>query len=271
MARSRGKDDYLAEIERERHRRNASLRSEDGWLTLVGLAWLQPGENTFGSAHDNAIELPDPGAEAHAGTFILIGDRVLLRRDGFDLPMVDDQTEGGPTVVQVGRLSLTVIRRGGGTRFAIRMKDPSAPARRTFGGVETFPADRRWRLRGRFERYEPPRRVLVPTILDYDEPDDIAGALVFEASGATHRLDASQAEDGSLFIAFADATNGRETYAAGRYLEVDPPDRDGVVLIDFNVAYNPPCVFTAHATCPLPLPQNRLPFRIEAGERLEVH
>jgi uncharacterized protein (DUF1684 family) len=271
MAAGRSNDAYLEQIERARAERNERLHSEDGWLTIVGLAWLQPGENTFGSARDNAIELPDREAPAHVGTFDLVGDQVLVRRDGIDTPMLDDQADGGPTVLQVGRLRLTVIRRDGGTRVGIRMKDPSAPTRRAFAGVETFPVDRRWNLRGRFERYDPPRAVLMPTFLDYEEPDEIHGALIFELDRVTSRLDASQSDDGSLSIAFTDETNGHETYAAGRYLEVDPPDRDGGVVIDFNASYNPPCIFTAYATCPLPLPQNRLPFRVEAGERAWGH
>jgi uncharacterized protein (DUF1684 family) len=65
----------------------------------------------------------------------------------------------------------------------------------------------------------------------------------------------------------ADETTDRETYGAGRYLYVSPPDASGKVAIDFNKAYNPPCAFTAYATCPLPPRQNHLPLRIEAGEK----
>jgi uncharacterized protein (DUF1684 family) len=271
MAAGGGNDAYVRDIERARMRRNADLHTEDGWLTLVGLAWLRAGENTIGSAEENDVVLPDREAAAYAGTVVLEGDRVLLRRDGVDLPMLDDQIEGGPTVAELGRLRLTVIRRGGGTHVGIRMTDPNAPLRRAFAGVDAFEADGRWRLRGWFQRYEPPRRVLVPTILDYEETEEMAGAVVFEVGRATYRLDASQSEDGSLFAAFADETNGHGTYAGGRYLVVDPPDSSGSVVVDFNVAYNPPCAFTAYATCPLPTRQNHLPLRIEAGERAEAH
>ena len=69
-----------------------------------------------------------------------------------------------------------------------------------------------------------------------------------------------------LFFIFRDQTSGKETYGAGRFLYADLP-KGGKVVLDFNKAYNPPCAFTPYATCPLPPPQNRLPVRIEAGEK----
>ena len=68
-------------------------------------------------------------------------------------------------------------------------------------------------------------------------------------------------------MVFADETTGRETYGGGRFVYVLPPDERGRTVIDFNRAYNPPCVFTPYATCALPLPANRLPLRVEAGEK----
>src|SRR5207253_7975497 len=94
------------------------------------------------------------------------------------------------------------------------------------------------------------------------------GALVFEVGGAAHRLDAFlEPGETDLFVVFGDLTNGKETYGGGRYLYTAPPDGRGTVVLDFNKAYNPPCVFTAHATCALPLPQNRLDLRVDAGEK----
>ena len=88
------------------------------------------------------------------------------------------------------------------------------------------------------------------------------------STGRAHRLQALPGGDaGELWLVFGDATNGSETYGGGRYLYTDPPDPDGAVVVDFNRAYNPPCVFSPYATCPLPWPENRLPIRIEAGER----
>lgn len=69
-----------------------------------------------------------------------------------------------------------------------------------------------------------------------------------------------------LFLPFVDAEAGRETYGAGRYLEVHQLD-DGRLLVDFNYAYNPFCAYNDAWTCPLPPAENRLPVAIRAGER----
>ncbi|HEY7215651.1 MAG TPA: DUF1684 domain-containing protein, partial [Thermoanaerobaculia bacterium] len=93
------------------------------------------------------------------------------------------------------------------------------------------------------------------------------GAVVFDWQGKTYRIDALEGgEDGSLFLVFGDQTNGKETYGAGRFLDTGAP-KDGKVVVDFNTAYNPPCAFTAFATCPLPPAENKLPIRVEAGEK----
>jgi uncharacterized protein (DUF1684 family) len=91
--------------------------------------------------------------------------------------------------------------------------------------------------------------------------------LVFEIEGREHSLEPTGEPGDELFIVFGDATNGGETYGGGRFLYADWPRADGEVVLDFNRAYNPPCVFTPWATCPLPPAQNKLPFRIAAGEK----
>ena len=65
----------------------------------------------------------------------------------------------------------------------------------------------------------------------------------------------------------ADATSGQETYGGGRYLWIDPPDAQDRVVLDFNLAFNPPCAWTPYATCPLPTRDNRLDIAVEAGEK----
>ena len=89
----------------------------------------------------------------------------------------------------------------------------------------------------------------------------------FVLDGETHRLVAVGEPGAPLFIVFADATSGFETYGGGRFLSADPPDAQGRVVLDFNRATNPPCAFTPHATCPMPPPANRLPVAVRAGEK----
>ncbi len=121
----------------------------------------------------------------------------------------------------------------------------------------------------RFEPYESAVSINVPTVLGTTSRLTSPGTLVFSIGGETYRLDAI-GEPGAreLFVIFGDRTNGKETYSGGRFLTTPQPDAEGTVVIDFNRAYNPPCVFTPYATCPLPPPQNRLPIRVEAGEKV---
>ncbi len=175
--------------------------------------------------------------------------------------------EGSPTVLAYGHVSFFVIKRR--DRFAVRVKNSESPVLAAFGGLDAFPIDMRWRIEARFERYDPPKEVLVPSVLGGVDREICPGAIVFEIDGSTYRLEPvlEQGTD-DLFIIFGDRTNGFETYGAGRFVYAKQPDKDGRLILDFNKSYSPPCVFTPYATCPLPPPQNRLPIRIEAGEKV---
>ena len=148
----------------------------------------------------------------------------------------------------------------------MRVKDPDAPARRDFAGIEYFPIDPSWRVQARFERSDPPKKIPVPDILGVVEDEDSPGAVVFTHDGATYRLDAlMEPGESDLFLIVGDRTNGHETYGGGRFLYAPAPGPDGLVTVDFNRAYNPPCAFTEFATCPLPPPGNKLPIRWRRG------
>jgi uncharacterized protein (DUF1684 family) len=123
-----------------------------------------------------------------------------------------------------------------------------------------------------FEPYNPPKPVPILNVLNMESDEPSPGAIVFDIDGKTYRLDAIlEQNEPRLFMIFADDTRGKETYGAGRYLYVEPPDKNNHVVIDFNKAYSPPCAFTNFATCPLPPQQNILPIRIEAGEKYAHH
>jgi uncharacterized protein len=261
---------HRAAVEAWRSQRYAALRRETGWLTLAGLAWLQPGANRVGSAADADVVLPD--GPAVAGT-LTVTDAGVVADGAFThegqparaVPLTTDR-DGKPTMLVLGALRLCVIDRGG--RLAVRTWDTDAPARRAFAGIDHWPVDGRWRLAGRFEP-TPTRIVAVPDVLGTVEEEVSPGDVAFDVDGGTHRLQALPGgPDGELWLVFGDATNGRETYGGGRFLYTPAPNSDGAVEVDFNRAYNPPCVFSPFATCPLPWPANRLPIRIEAGERL---
>lgn len=250
---------YENEIKTWQTNRAERLKKEDSWLTLVGLDWLQEGEN-----------------RAPAGTVSLAGGKVAFNPtedatiDGKpvsgSVTLLADVDEGGPTIVQTGSKRFNVIKRG--DRFGLRIKDSQSPTRLNFTGLDYFPIDPKYRVEAKLEAYHPPKQVPITDVTGMTSNNIAPGSLVFELDGKEYRLDPI-IEEGSdeLFIIFKDETSKDSTYEAGRYLYANKPGTDGKVIVDFNKAYNPPCVFTPYATCPLPPLQNRLAVRIEAGEK----
>ncbi len=268
-------DPYIREIETWRQKRQDRLLSPEGWLSLAGLYWLEEGDNPFGSSDEHRVVFPDK-APRSIGVLTRRGRQVSVRVNpgmtvthlGRAITSMDllSDTTGSPTMLELGSFTFFVIERG--ERIGVRLRDRDHPAKQTFRGIDAYPIDPEWRINARFEPYTPPRQIQVPTVLGTVEPSTCPGAIVFTRGGQTYRLDAVDEEAGSpeLFVIFADKTNGAETYGPGRFLYVPRP-KDGLVVIDFNKAYNPPCAFSPYATCPLPPPQNRLPIRVEAGEK----
>ena len=257
-------------VEAWRTERYARLRSELGWLTLAGLGWLKPGVNRIGASADADVVLP--GGPPLAGT-VTVPDDGMPTADGAFLHegaptrnhALTSDRDGEPTLLELGALRLCVIDRGG--RLAIRTWDTESALRSEFDGIDHWPVDLAWLVTAHVEP-TPGRTIEIPDVFGAIESEASPGDLVFEVDGVTHRLQAVPGGDaGELWLIFGDATNGRETYGGGRYLYTDPPDPGGAFDVDFNRAYNPPCVFSPHATCPLPWPANRLPIRVEAGER----
>jgi len=271
---------YLAEVEAWRAERLAKLTGENGWLTLVALAWLEPGDNPFGSAPGNRIVLPGRGVPPVAGTLTLEADGAVVLRTSPEAGVtIDGQSvtearlrsdrDGSPQVVTIGFVRFHIIERSG--RKAVRARDPSNPPRASFAGIEHFPVDPRLRVEATFEPYAEPREIQVPSHQGPDQAMLAPGLVRFDILGqpcALEPLVASRQPTGFFFV-FRDATAGTETYGAGRFLDTDLPDpATGRLVLDFNLAYNPPCAFTPYATCPLPPPQSVLAVRIPAGEMM---
>lgn len=267
-----GESAYRAEIEQWRTARVERLRQPEGWLSLVGLHWLTEGVQTVGRASDNDVALavgPD-----RLGTLTLAEGRVRLAlspdvearigdSDSREAELIADST-GTPTVVRFGDASFVLIERSG--RYGLRVRDPKAPTRTGFTGIEHYPIDADWRVAARFEPHPEGRTIEIASVINTLEPMANPGALVFEIAGEQHRLEAIDDGSGQYFIIFADRTNGRETYGPGRFVYVALPV-EGLTTLDFNRAYNPPCAFNAYSTCPLPPPENRLDLAVTAGEK----
>lgn len=268
-------DSYKKEIDDWHAGRIKRLTADDGWLTLVGLFPLPNGAHTFGSAKDNELLFP-ADTPAHGGSLV-VADTVVTLKPAADVEMTmngtrvsdmalaSDRNDAGPSKIQMGSIQFYVIARSGS--LYLRVKDANSPVRKNFKSVDRFKVSKAWRFDATLERYNPPHLIKIPNVLGYEENVPCPGALVFEVDGKTYRLEAMAQEGDELEIVFGDKSSGHDTYGGGREVYVAMPGPDNKTVLDFNKAYNPPCVFTTFATCPLPHRENVLPFRVEAGEK----
>ena len=266
-----------AAVEAWRKGRLERLEAPDGWLSLVGLEWLDEGDNRLGSAADADVHFP-AGAPADLGTITRHGEALTLAPAPGSPLTIDGKpvtkptklasdAQGEPTTVSFGSIEFYVIQRG--DRWAARIKDSESPIRTGFQGLDYYPLRGDWVVTASFEPAPKGTKIPVPNILGTTEDADSPGDVVFSRDGHDVRLQAIDEGDGRLFLVIGDQTNGKGTYGGGRFVYADAPKPgERTVTVDFNQAYNPPCVFTPYATCPLPPKGNKMPFPIEAGEKL---
>ena len=262
-----------------RQQRRERLLLPDGWASLIGLHWLDPGAHYVGSGGSNGIRLAKGPTDLGMVTRqrddrvrFVPAKGVALTLDGNPLAgpvyLRDDSSPLGPNILgfDEGKGQLMVIKRG--DRYALRVKHADADTRLGFAGLDYWPADMAWRIRGRFIPHPPGQTIEIADIIGMLNPMPNPGAIEFTKDGKPFRLEAVDEGDGRLFLIFADRTSGHGSYGAGRFVYADPPDAHGNVVLDFNQAYNPPCAFTPFATCPLPPPGNRLDLAVTAGEKI---
>jgi hypothetical protein len=267
-------DAYLRSIAAWRAEREAKLKADDGWLTLVGLHWLREGANSVGGRPTADVPLPEASAAAQVGTIVLTGgvarfepaDSSGVRINGAPArPQVLRPQPGDFDVVNSGSVTFFVIQRG--DRYGVRVRDAHSPARRAFAGLRWYPIRGEYRVTARFIPHAVPTSIPIANVLGAVEPWPTPGTVVFSLKGREFTLhpvlDGLEAKE--LFFIFRDGTSGSDTYGGGRFLYAPMPV-NGEVVLDFNKAESPPCAFTAFATCPLPPKENALPIRIEAGE-----
>jgi len=256
---------YQQEMEAFHKARISSLKSEDGWLNLAGLFWLNEGVNTIGGDSKNDFVFPADHADAFLGHVIKKGEFVYYAHKK-DTIQVYPYAEK-PVVISHQSLRWFIIKRG--DKFAIRLRDLEGEYLKAFTGIAHFPIDSSWRIQATFIPTQG-RKITIIDVTGRSYQVDSPGKVQFTRNGKSYSLEASQ-EGEELFIVFGDQTNKIDTYGAGRFMYTKLPDAAGHVTIDFNKAFNPPCAFTPFATCPLPTAANKLAIAIHAGEQFHGH
>lgn len=210
-------------------------------------------------------------AERHASVTARTGNLALIetRWTGSSRPdLTVEQPAASVTVTSIERTDLTT----GGAEYGLRVWDAESPAIRAFDRIDTYDYDADWVIEAQFTPVDTDRTVPFEHIRDNGGTREliVPGDIAFTRNGVDHRLAAFD-DAGSLLLVFGDATNGVETYGAGRFLFV-PRDAaqfgaKGTVILDFNRAFVPPCGFSAQYNCPMPPAQNRFAEPIRAGEK----
>lgn len=269
----------------DEHRRERweGLAVPHGWLSLTGFQWLteEPAALSTGPGGEDGERLP--------GRWWTEDGRAVLEarpEDGWTVLETGAAVDGRISVAAQENGSVLWVRRGAVVveagvrdgRWMLRVRDGGAdPAR--FAPLPVWSPDRRWMLPARWEPWDRAQTRRIATI----RPDTggwarLDGELVLELDGKQHRLSGTAGNlepDGSyrrVTVAFHDRTNGVES-APWRFLTVDldaPAHAGGPsvqAVADFNRALNYPMAFSPHATCPAPVPENRLPFPVRAGEQ----
>ena len=262
-------DTYQQEVEQWRARHQNKLAADYGWLTVVGLDWLKEGDNRVGADPMSEVPLPPGSAPRRVAIISLHAGKVVLH----PMPGVPLTFNGKPAsvtalredddVLAINHLKFYLIRRG--DRAGIRLKDNDSEARKHFQGLAWYPVDGAWRIQAKFTAWPAPHSLIFHNTIGQEETDPSPGFVTFQKDGREFRLEPTL-DEGKLFFVIRDQTSGKTTYGASRFLYAEQA-QNGVVLLDFNKAENPPCAFTAYATCPLPPPQNRLALAIAAGEK----
>lgn len=270
--------------------RLAQLSGPDSWLGVTGLYPLPAGRHTVGSAPDAAVVLPD--GPAHLGWFLVEtgepagepeclvdalaetrgaaspsaqGTAVRWQAAGAEARLVSTDRDGPAEMLDAAQARFFVIERQG--RLFVRVRDRAWASRRPFAGIDTYPFASEWVRAARWERLSTPLTVELPDVSGELRPITVFRQAVFLHEGREIRLLPVSDRQGKVMFVFRDRTSGRESYGAGRFLEVESPEGAASLTLDFNRAFNPPCALTPFATCPLPPAENWLDFPITAGEK----
>ncbi len=267
-------EEHKSYIENWHNDRLERLQARQGWLSLAGMEWIEEGKNTFGTASSNDVIFPQGSMPEMAGHLILENGSVrIYPDDGVEFTIGDTKVERGieifgpeieALVLTIGQTDWTIIQRS--ELIGVRIYDKESPYLTEFTGLERFPVDLDWRIKGEFVPNDEPTFISVVNVLGQLNQLETPGTVFFKVDDETYSIDVLPGTD-SFFLIIGDESNKSATYGGGRYLYIDLPDRRGNVVLDFNKLYTPPCSMNPYSTCNLPPVQNRLALFIEAGEK----
>lgn len=237
-----------------RHERAQAVTAPFGLAALVATHWLDSSWQTLG-------DLPGRWM-ADAGDVVGTEIPREFTGDASGLEGGELRIRPGEQIAGAG-LQLRHMQRDG--VIALRILDSQASGRLSLQGIDVFPADAAWRVPGRFVPAPTEQIVEITSVDGYVREQRIAGTVEFVVDGHELALTVS-GEPHALSAVFADATSGAESFHF-RFLDLEPVASDGSIVVDFTRAYLPPCAFSDFYVCPLPLPGNRMPVAIRAGEK----
>lgn len=269
-------DPYPAEIDKWRQEFDADIRS-GGWLTGIGRFEVPEGVSTLGSGRRSSMRLAPLHARKtlgvitrHASSFRFApSPGIQATIDAHPIKRTTTLSlKSGSGKVRIGSLEFRI--RELGDAYYLLIDDLNNPAIANFKGNTWFTVDNSYRVPATFIAYEQPEEVRIPmTHIEWQQPMKSTGDVVFTLSGHSVRLK-SFIDDNELFIMYTDQTNGNETYGGGRFLHAPLP-KDGSTVLDFNKSFNPYCSLNDYVMCPIPPAENRLEFRVAAGETFSPH
>lgn len=269
MAQIRSQD-----FEKWKTDRRTELLAEDGWINLIDLIWLDEKKSFLNQISKDSVQMAANPTKNNIGTFQFVNDSIwfffnpkISKKNKLQKPAMflqyptSDYSKGG---VYYNRWKWTVIKRG--EQFGMRLRDLKHPGIANFSPIPYFEYDSAFAVEAVFlPKFN--QTMDIPNVLGQIIEWKVLGVLKFKVNGKEYELTALD-EAGKFFVIFSDWTNESETYPIGRYLYVNFPDKNGHTKVDFNFSYNPPCAFTAFATCPIPPKENRLDLPIRAGEKM---
>lgn len=272
---------WKAELVAERARKDTEMKTSiTSPFAAIERHILPATGPTYLALHGDALRLsaarddetvigfrPDAGGWSWEATR---GDVTATQRD--DARPVAPGPLAAPAVFRIGdgRFHLLTQRVEG--TFVVTVFDTQAAPLRHARGLAYFPPDARHAVRARVVRWDPAVQITLPTMIGLRKTFVRYAKLAFELDGARGELTAFQPVGATqLFVPFRDASSGKTTYGAGRYLDLDLPATGETLVLDFNRAYNPLCAYSPAFNCPVPPIENQLAIAIEAGEQTYAH